>query len=90
MSAYGATAVICVPLMGAVVIAPICPHALSQRPLVIPDSAEITVRLEERHDDLFLSMDGQVGIPLAPGAEVHVRRSELTACMVRDLLRYFR
>ena len=29
-------------------------------------------------------MDGQVGIPLEAGAEVHVRRSELTACMVRD------
>lgn len=72
------------PMMEAIVIAPICPHALSQRPLVVPDTAAITVRLEESHEDLYLSMDGQVGIPLEAGAEVHVRRSSLTACMVRD------
>ena len=75
-------------MMDAIVIAPICPAALSQRPLVVPDSASITLRLEESHDDLYLSMDGQVGIPLEAGAEVHVRRSELTACMVRDLCAY--
>jgi NAD+ kinase len=72
------------PLMEAIVIAPICPHALSQRPLIVPDSAAISVRLDENHEDLYLSMDGQVGIPLEAGAEVHVQRSELTACMVRD------
>jgi NAD+ kinase len=72
------------PLMDAIVITPICPQALSQRPLIVPAEARITVRLEEKHDDLYLSLDGQVGLPLAPGAELRVTRSELTARMVRD------
>ena len=69
-------------------------QARSQRRLIVPAEARITVRLEEKHDDLYLSLDGQVGLPLAPGAELRVMRSELTARMVRhpqnsfyDLLR---
>lgn len=82
------------PLMDAIVVTPICPQALSQRPIVVPADALITVRLEDRHDDLYLSLDGQVGLPLSPGAELRVTRSELAARVVRhpensfyDLLR---
>lgn len=72
------------PLMGAIVISPICPHALSQRPLVVPDTSEITVRLDSENDGVYLSLDGQVGLPMAAGAELSIRRSALTASLVRE------
>lgn len=86
---------IVVPLMGAVVITPISPHALTQRSIVVPASSEIRVKLAEEHDDVYLSLDGQVGFPVPERAELLVRRSQLTTRMVRHpdttfygLLRY--
>jgi len=75
---------IIVPDMRAVVINPICPHALSQRPIVVPDDSRISITLREGHGNVFLSLDGQVGFPLADDAEVCVRRSPHVARLVRD------
>jgi len=52
------------PSMEAVVIAPICPHMLTNRPLLIPRGEEIRVRLGNRISDLWLTLDGQVGLEL--------------------------
>ena len=86
---------IVVPRMDAVVITPISPHALTQRSIVVPDSSEVRVRLTEEHDDVYLSLDGQVGFPMPQRGELVVRKSKLTTRIVRhpdttfyDLLRY--
>jgi NAD+ kinase len=59
------------PSMSAVVITPICPHTLSNRPLVVPDAAEIEVTLRTPQEEVALTLDGQVGFPL----EVASRRA---------------
>jgi NAD+ kinase len=75
---------ILMPQLEAIVVNPICPHALSQRPIVIPSSAEIRVKLTGSVDDVYLSLDGQVGSPLASDAALVVRRSPHVTRVVRD------
>ncbi len=62
------------PSVLAMVINPICPHTLTQRPLVLPDSAQVEVRLLPR-EEATLTLDGQVGTSLQPGDAVRVTRS---------------
>lgn len=62
------------PELGAMVLNPICPHTLTQRPLVLPDSVEIEVELVS-DEDVTLTLDGQIGETLCPGDRVRVTRS---------------
>jgi NAD+ kinase len=52
------------PAVESFVITPICPHTLSDRPLVIPDSSSIEIKLNGNTESIFLTLDGQRGIPL--------------------------
>lgn len=52
------------PSMNAVVITPICPFTLSNRPIVVPDDATIELCLKTEQEDVALTLDGQVGFPL--------------------------
>jgi len=63
------------PETPAFVICLICPHTLSSRPLVVPDSSEILVTVSESAGELLLSVDGQVGQALVQADSVSVRRS---------------
>jgi len=63
-----------VPGLEAILLTPICPHSLTQRPLVLPESAEIDVRV--KGEDVALTVDGQSGVDLHVGDRVRVRRSE--------------
>ncbi|MGH9901853.1 MAG: NAD(+)/NADH kinase, partial [Pyrinomonadaceae bacterium] len=65
------------PSMNALVITPICPHTLSNRPLVVPDDAEIEITLKTK-EDVALTLDGQIGFPLEAGDRVVVRKSRTT------------
>lgn len=67
---------ILVPGVRALVLTPICPHTLTQRPLVLPDTAEVEVRVQPRGGEVQLTVDGQEGVPLEPGDLVRVCRSE--------------
>jgi NAD+ kinase len=66
---------ILVPETRAFVISVICPHTLSSRPLVVPDSSEIVVTAASGAGEMRLAVDGQVGQPLVRGDVVKVRRS---------------
>jgi NAD+ kinase len=69
------------PTLGAVIIAPICPHTLTNRPVVIPDRDAVVVCLR-RGTDVMLTLDGQVGTPLQPQDYVKIRRAESTLQLV--------
>jgi len=51
-------------------------HALTHRPLVVPDSAEIEIVLRTEDEVAYLSLDGQPGLDLSDGDRVRCRRSE--------------
>ncbi len=69
------------PTLDAFIITPICPHALANRPLVVPDRDAVSVCL--RHGtDVNLTVDGQVGMSLQQLDVLHVRRAQSTLKLV--------
>ncbi len=63
------------PEVEAIVISPISPHSLADRPLVLPGEARIRVRLRSEELDIVLTLDGQEGIAVHPGEVVAIERS---------------
>ncbi len=72
------------PTLPAVVLIPICPHTLTNRPLVIPDSAVIDIIQGSAGEDVHLTVDGQVGVSLLHRDVVSVRRSERTIALIKS------
>jgi len=58
------------PIVSAFIITPICPHTLTNRPLVVRDTARIEVTFQGGEEPIYLTLDGQVGVELAPGDRV--------------------
>ena len=70
------------PTMDAVVLTPIAPHTLSNRPIVIPASERIEVTLLD-DQDVMLTMDGQVGVPLRERDTVEVQKAAARIRLLR-------
>ena len=77
------------PSMNAVVITPICPFTLSNRPIVVPDDAVIELRLKTEREDVALTLDGQVGFPLKVENRVVIRKSRTTFNLVQPMNRNY-
>lgn len=77
------------PSMNAVVITPICPFTLSNRPLVVPDDAVIELLLKTDHEEVALTLDGQVGYPLVAGDRVVIRKSRTTFNLIQPTNRNY-
>ena len=77
------------PSMNAVVITPICPFTLSNRPIVVPDDAVIELRLKTQQEDVALTLDGQVGFPLKVEDRVVIRKSRATFNLVQPTNRNY-
>jgi NAD+ kinase len=77
------------PSMNAVVITPICPFTLSNRPIVVPDDAVIELRLKTPQEDVSLTLDGQVGFPLKVEDRVIIRKSRTTFNLVQPTNRNY-
>jgi NAD+ kinase len=71
------------PSMNAVVITPICPFTLSNRPLVVPDDAVIELLMKTDQEDVSLTLDGQVGFPLKVDDRVVIRKSRTTFNLIQ-------
>jgi NAD+ kinase len=71
------------PSMNAVVITPICPFTLSNRPIVVPDESMIELRLKTEKEDVSLTLDGQVGFTLEASDRIVIRKSETTFNLVQ-------
>jgi NAD+ kinase len=77
------------PSVEVVLITPICPHTLTNRPIAVPLTASIEVRLESQSEEVYLTLDGQEGFPLTPNDLVRIRRCEEPAYLVADPRRSF-
>ncbi|HKF43692.1 MAG TPA: NAD(+)/NADH kinase [Thermoanaerobaculia bacterium] len=73
------------PALAAVVVTPISPHTLMQRPLVVPASATIGLKvIGRRHDEgVHLALDGQASFMLDPGRTIEVREAGSSATLLR-------
>jgi NAD+ kinase len=78
------------PTLPALVIIPICPHTLTNRPLVVPDSAVVEIIQGSEGEDVHLTVDGQVGVDLRYRDVVAVQRSTRSIALVKSpKLNYF-
>lgn len=71
------------PNVDALVVTPICPHLLTLRPIVVPGSASLSVRVEGVPSECLLTVDGQQAVDLREGDEVRCHRSANTVNLVR-------
>src|SRR5215472_98597 len=64
------------PGVASILVTPICPHTLSDRPVVIQDNSVIELILAQSSDSVFLTLDGQTGVPMQLGDRVRIVRSK--------------
>jgi NAD+ kinase len=81
--ALAANGPIMFPTMRGVIIAPICPHTLTQRPLVVPEDENVEILLMN-DAEVFLTLDGQKGHQLERGDRVQVKQSYNRVLLVRN------
>jgi NAD+ kinase len=72
------------PSMDAMIVAPICPHALTQRPIVVPGDQSISIDLKSDVPDFYLTIDGQTGHRLKKGDRLDVHKSPNRVLLVRN------
>jgi len=77
------------PSMNGVVITPICPFTLSNRPIVVPDDSFVELCLKTQQEDVSLTLDGQVGFPLRVDDRVVIRKSQTTFNLVQPTNRNY-
>lgn len=71
------------PSMNAVVLTPICPFTLTNRPIVVPDTDMIEMKLVNENEGVVLTLDGQIGHTLRSGDCVRIRKSRTTFNLVQ-------
>ena len=72
------------PSVDCTVLAPICSHALTHRPIIVPADRTIRVALRSETADTFLTLDGQTGHGLECGDSIEVVRSPKRVQLLRD------
>lgn len=63
------------PAVASIILTPICPFTLTNRPLIVPDSTRIEIRLKGSPEDMILTLDGQEGLEMDPGDTILIRKS---------------
>jgi NAD+ kinase len=67
---------ILMPSVDAFVITPVSAHSLTHRPLVVGDTVLIEIVVKTGEDEAYLSVDGQIGMPMLDGDRVLCRKSQ--------------
>ena len=70
------------PTVGAVIISPICPHTLTNRPIVLPEDLDIEITLRTENEDVLVTLDGQEGHELKHMDTVLVKKTKGTTRLI--------
>jgi NAD+ kinase len=81
--ALAANGPIMFPSMRGVILCPICPHTLTQRPLVLPDDQTVNIVLKS-DSEVYLTLDGQRSVQIARGDRVQIKQSANRVMLVRN------
>lgn len=79
----GAGGPILYPSLDAVILTPICPHTLTNRPVVVSDRSEIHLTLRGDPGEVYVTFDGQTSEPMQPGDVVQVRKSRSAVKLIQ-------
>jgi NAD+ kinase len=71
------------PQVPGIVMTPICPFTLTNRPLVVPDSTRILIRPDEQTTNLLLTLDGQAGLDIQHGDSILIEKSPHPVHMIQ-------
>jgi len=63
------------PSLNSIIVNPICPHTITNRPLVVPDTATVKVILKTTNQNVHITLDGQVGMSLQGGDVVEANKA---------------
>jgi NAD+ kinase len=85
----GAGGPILKPDVDAFVITPVSPHGLTHRPVVVRDTVEIEIHVKTGDEEAYLSLDGQVGMPMRDGDVVRSVKAEHAARLLRFQKTFF-
>ena len=78
------------PVVDAIVLTPIAPHMLTNRPIVIPASSVVRVQpMMNERDEIYVTFDGQAGYQLESGDEVRIRCAERRVRLLRPSSRSY-
>lgn len=77
------------PSVGVMVLSPICPHTLTHRPMVLPDSAVVEVRVHSPDEDVVLTLDGQEGLQMHSDDHVEVRKGRNAVPLIQSASRSY-
>ncbi len=72
------------PGLNCLVISPICPHMLTNRPVIVSDQSIIRIEVKFQDEDVVFTGDGQVGMPLRGGDVVEIRKSRSSSLLVKS------
>jgi NAD+ kinase len=71
------------PTVPAICMTPICPHMLTNRPVLVPETSVIRVVPQGPDESVFLTIDGQIGIPVEHGDTIECRSSQFSLHLIR-------
>jgi NAD+ kinase len=77
------------PSLHCIIVTPICPHTLTNRPIVIPDDVEIRSILQTKQQEVILTLDGQQGFSLEFEDVVEVRKAEGRILLIKSPYRHY-
>ncbi len=77
------------PSLHCIIITPICPHTLTNRPIVIPDDVEIRAMLKTKQQEVILTLDGQQGFTLEFEDVVEVKKAEGHLLLIKSPYRHY-
>jgi NAD+ kinase len=77
------------PTLKLISLTPICPHTLTNRPIILTDDSTIKVTLRSENEDVFLTMDGQVGVRMQEGDFIEVHKSQKVISLVKTPFRNY-
>lgn len=71
------------PELSVLLLTPVCPHTLTHRPLVLPGESRIDIRMATPRDDVYVTLDGQRGLPIEASRTVTITRAACTLSLVQ-------
>jgi NAD+ kinase len=71
------------PSLKTIILTPICPFTLINRPLIVPDTVTIKIKIEEGDSNIFLTFDGQVGLHVTHHDAILINKAPHTIHMIR-------
>ena len=71
------------PELSAIMMTPICPFTLTNRPLIVPDTAKITLQMVQDSTDVLVTFDGQAGLPITDQDSLHIEKADYSVSMIK-------